>query len=79
MVYKAKLTTLRVHHTFSYICLSTLHDYDVKIPNLTLYGGRKEQTTKFLNLDMVLRNSTPGGFGYICRSYKWVGIIAMKT
>ena len=53
LVYKAKLTTLRVHHTFLYISLSTLHDYDVKMPNLTFYGGR------------VLRNSTPGGFAYI--------------
>ena len=42
LVYKAKLTTLRVHHTFLYISLSTLHDYDVKMPNLTFYGGRKE-------------------------------------
>ena len=32
----------------------------------------------FLNLDMVLWNSTPGGFAYIWQS-KRVGIIAMKT
>ena len=31
-----------------------------------------------LNLDMVPRNSTPGGFAYIWQS-KWVGIIAIKT
>ena len=29
-------------------------------------------------LDMVPRNSTPGGFAYIWQS-KWVGIIAIKT
>ena len=32
----------------------------------------------FLYLDMVPRNSTPGGFAYIWQS-KWVGIIAIKT
>ena len=37
LVNSAKLTTLRVHHTFLYISLSTLHDYDVKMPNLTFY------------------------------------------
>ena len=31
-----------------------------------------------LNLDMVPRNSTPGGFAYIWQS-KWIGIIAIKT
>ena len=31
----------------------------------------------FLYLDMVPRNSTPGGFAYIWQS-KWVGIIAIK-
>ena len=32
----------------------------------------------FLNLDMVPRNSSPGGFAYIGQS-KSVGIIAIKT
>ena len=32
----------------------------------------------FLYLDMVPRNSTPGGFAKIWQS-KWVGIIAIKT
>ena len=32
----------------------------------------------FLNLNMVLRNSTPGGFTYFWQSM-WVGIIAIKT
>ena len=31
----------------------------------------------FLYLDMVPRNSTPGGFAYIWQS-KWVGTIAIK-
>ena len=45
------------------------HDYDVKMLNFAFYGGRKQATTKFhfflLYLDMVPRNSTPGGFAYI--------------
>ena len=32
----------------------------------------------FLLLDMVPRNSTPGGFANIWKS-KWIGIIAIKT
>ena len=43
-----------------------LYDYDVKMPNFTFYGVRKQVRTKFyffsLNLDMVPRNSTTGGF-----------------
>ena len=46
-----------------------LHDYNVNMPNFAFYGGRKQATTKFLllflYLDMVPRNSTPGGFAYI--------------
>ena len=36
-----KTTTLHVHHTFLYISLLSLHDYDAKIPNYKFYGGRK--------------------------------------
>ena len=32
---------------FLYISLPLLHDYDVKMPNFTFYGGRKQATTKF--------------------------------
>ena len=31
-----KTTILHVHHAFLYISLSSLHDYDVKMPNFTL-------------------------------------------
>ena len=30
-----------------YICFLFLHDYDVKMPNVAFYGGRKQATTKF--------------------------------
>ena len=76
-----KTTTLHVHLTFLYISLPFLHDYDVKLPNFTFSGGRirpRRNFIIFLNLNVVLRNSTPGGFAYIWQS-KWVGIIAMKT
>ena len=43
----SKTTTLHVQDTFWYISLPSLHDYDVKIPNLTFYGGRKQATTNF--------------------------------
>ena len=33
----SKTTTLYVHHTFLYISLPSLHDYDVKMPNFTVY------------------------------------------
>ena len=40
-------TTSHVHHTFLHISFLFLHDYDVKMPNFTFYGGRKQATTKF--------------------------------
>ena len=40
-------TTSQMHHTFLYISFPFLHDYDVKMPNFALYGGRKQATTKF--------------------------------
>ena len=43
----SKTTSLHVHHAFLYISLPLLHDYDVKMPNFTFYGGRKQATTKF--------------------------------
>ena len=76
-----KTTTLHAHLSFLYISLPFLRDYAVKLPNFTFYWRRKQATRKFilfLNLNMVLRNSTPGGFAYIGQC-KWVGIIAIKT
>ena len=32
---------------FLYISLKLLHDYGVKMPNFTFYGGRNQVTTKF--------------------------------
>ena len=43
----SRTTSLHVHHTFLYIFLPLLHDYDMKMPIFTFYGGRKEATTKF--------------------------------
>ena len=43
----SKTVTLHVHHAFSCISLPLLSDYDMKIPNFTLYGERKQATAKF--------------------------------
>ena len=40
-----KTIALHVHHAFLYISLPSLHDYDVKMPNFKVYGGRKQATT----------------------------------
>ena len=41
IVYKKKTTTLHARHAFLYISKWSLHDYDVKMCNCTIYGGRK--------------------------------------
>ena len=75
--------TLHVHHAFLYISLPSLHDYNVKMPNCTFYGGRKLVTSDdeifllFVNLHMVLRNSTPAEFTYIWQS-RYIAIIPIK-
>ena len=43
----SKTTTLHMYHTFLYISLPLLHDYDVKMLNFTIYGERKQATTNF--------------------------------
>ena len=48
-----KTTTLHVHLTFLYIPLPFLHDYNVKLPNFTFSGGRKQATTKFYSLSIL--------------------------
>ena len=80
-----KTNTSHVYHTFLYISLPLLHDYDAKKPNFALYGGRKQATTKFYfsfrAWISVTRNSASGGFDRlhsVCQS-KWIGIIALKT
>ena len=38
-----------MHHAFLYISLPSLHDYRVKLPNFTFYGGSKHKTTTYFN------------------------------
>ena len=38
---------MHVHHAILYISLSSLHHYDMKLPNFTLYGVG-EQNTKIV-------------------------------
>ena len=42
-----KTTILHVHHAFLYISLPSLHDYDVKMPNFTMYRGSTKAKTRF--------------------------------
>ena len=35
------ITTLHLYNAFSYFSLPSLHDYDARIPDFTLYGGHK--------------------------------------
>jgi len=43
-------TTLHVHHTFLYISLPGLHNYDVKLPNLTLMEDVNKRRRNFISL-----------------------------
>ena len=45
-----KTTILHVHHTFLYISLPSLHDYDVKMPNFTLTEEVHKRRRNFLSL-----------------------------
>ena len=45
--FMSKTTTLHVHQDFSTFLWRPMHDYDVKPPNATLYGGRGHTTTNF--------------------------------
>ena len=59
-----------MQHTFLYISLPSLHDSDVKFPQVTFRGGRKHRLDyKFLflplNLVAVPKNPIPGKFTYI--------------
>ena len=49
-----------MHDAYLFISLPLLHDYNVKLPSFTFYGGRERRTTilfpLFLNLDKVLWN-----------------------
>ena len=45
--FKSKTTALHVHHAFSTFRWRPLHDYDVKPPKETSYGGRGHTTTIF--------------------------------
>ena len=49
----SKTTTLHVHLTFLCISLPFLHYWDVKLPNFTFSGGRKQATTKFYSLSKL--------------------------
>ena len=43
----SKTAISHVHRTFLYISFQFLQDCDVKMPNFSFYGGRKQATTIF--------------------------------
>ena len=62
-----------------YISLPSLHDYDVKMPNFTFFGRRKQATTNFslfLKLSVVAKKSTPGKFAYKHLAFQRIDINA---
>ena len=77
----SKTTTLHVHHAFLYISLSSLHHYDVKMPNFTFYGGRKQAPTifsfSFQTWERSPKKSTLGKLAFIWR-FQRIGIDERK-
>ena len=58
LILDGRRACMHVHHAFWYISIPSPHDYDVKMPNFTFYGERKQGTTNFsfwlfLNLSAV--------------------------
>ena len=49
-----------MQQAFFYISLSSLHDYDVKMPSFTFFGGLKRATTNFPSLSEL---------GYECKEF----------
>ena len=49
----SKTTTLHVDHTFLYIALPSLHDYDGKMPNFAFYGDVNNRQPNFLSLSKL--------------------------
>ena len=77
---RTKTRALYVPHTFWYISLPSLHDYVVKMPNFTFYGGRVRRRI-FLSLSKLEclrspRNQLPK-FAYIWH-FRRIGINATK-
>ena len=56
-----KTTTLNVHHTFLYISLPSLHDYDLKMPNFTFCREREHKTMNlfFFSWTLIRSFTTP--------------------
>ena len=46
-----------MHRAFLYVSLPSLHDYNVKLPNLTFFRGREQKTTTFFFFSWTLMQS----------------------
>ena len=77
----SKTFSLHVYHTFLYISLPSLHDYDVKMPNFTSYGERKQATTVRIFLSLFkLESGRPRNQGKLAHisHFQLIGINATK-
>ena len=61
----SKTTTLRVHHTFLYISVPFLHDYDVKMPYFAFMEDVNKQRRNFISLSEL-------GYGHLKFSFRRV-------
>ena len=79
MEYVRKQATTKFFFSF---CTWILACENIRFSSLFAAGDVSRETDDYLflidYLDMVPRNSTPGGFAYIWQS-KWVGIVSIKT
>ena len=64
-------------HFFTRFCTTTMWKFLIS-RFMEYVNKQRRNVVLFLNLDIVPRNLTPGGFAYIWQS-KWFGIIAIKT
>ena len=82
IVLLSKQKSLHVHHAFLYISLPLRHDYDVKMPNFTFYGGRKQATRKFsfsfYTWEWFPRNHLQGKLPTLNIIFQRIGINVMK-
>ena len=49
----SKTTILHVHHTILYISLPSLHDYDVKVPNVTFHREVLKRRRNFFSISEI--------------------------
>ena len=81
----SKTSKLHMHHAFLYISLLLQFDYNVKMPNFTFYGGRKQVAMIIIfslsKLECMLspRNQLQGNLPSYIRHFQRIGTNATKS